>query len=150
MGISYTFEHTRLKRTWMFKNCLFITSETRKNWTLKRRWYTSACRLTQYAWATYWPLETSFVVCTWPLNCFFPILVVMMCVIPKVDCIWSCGELCLWPLDPKFSDMINTVQVCLFDWQKVISGIVEWNFDAKAVLLPIFGHMVTLIFDLWK
>ena len=30
---------------------------------LKRPWAAYACRLTQYAWVTLWPSETSFVVC---------------------------------------------------------------------------------------
>ena len=63
--------------------------------------------------------------------------------------IWPCGELGLWILDLKFSEMLNTATVCLFGWQKFLSGSFEWSCGSKIVVLTIFGHVVTITLDLW-
>ena len=61
--------------------------------------------------------------------------------------IWSCTDLDLRSLDLKFSEMLNIAAIRLFNWQKFLFGISEWSCGSKLVFLPIFVHVVTLIFD---
>ena len=117
---------------------------------------------------------------------------------PKFAHIWSRDNLNLWPLDLKFSEMLNTAPISLFNWQKLLPGtlkdrvqapkmcfcphLVMWwpyclglkfskmlntapvnlfhwqklppntferSYGSKTVILPIYGHMMNLAFDLW-
>ena len=64
--------------------------------------------------------------------------------------IWSCDDLDVWSLDLKFSEKLNTALIILFDWQKFPAGTLKLTSGSKTEYLPIFGHEVTLTFDLWK
>ena len=63
--------------------------------------------------------------------------------------IWSCGDLDVSSLDLKFSEMQNTTPINVFDGQKFLHGTFKWSHGSKTGFLPIFGHVVTLMFDLW-
>ena len=54
--------------------------------------------------------------------------------------IWSYGELGLWPLALNFLEMLNTAPVSLSDWQKILTGMYEWRYGSKTVVLNIFGR----------
>ena len=63
---------------------------------------------------------------------------------------WSCSDLDLWPLDFKFSEILNTAPLNPFWWQKVLPSTFKRSYDSKAEFLPIFGHVVTSTFELWN
>ena len=63
--------------------------------------------------------------------------------------IYSCGDLDLWPWDFKFSEMLKPTPISLFNWQKFLHDTFKWSYGSKTAFLPIFGHVVTLTFDLW-
>ena len=63
------------------------------------------------------------------------------------DHIWSCDDHTLWPLDLKFSEMIDPAPISLSDWQKFLPVKSKWIHGSKNEFLPIFGHLVTLIFE---
>ena len=64
------------------------------------------------------------------------------------DHIWSCGDHTLSPLNLKFSEMLNTAPISLFNWGKFLPVTSKWSYSSKTEFLPIFGHVVTLILDL--
>ena len=74
--------------------------------------------------------------------------------------IWSCCDQSFWSSsfanscsygdhDPQISEMLNTASVSLMEWQNFPSCISEWRCGSKTVILPIFGHVATLTFDIW-
>ena len=61
--------------------------------------------------------------------------------------IWSCGDLDLWPLDLKLSEMLNITPISHFHWQRLLPGTCDWNYGPKTEILPIFC-LLALTFDL--
>ena len=45
--------------------------------------------------------------------------------------VWSCSDLEIWPLDLKFSEILNTAPISLFDWKEFLFGIFEWSCGWK-------------------
>ena len=61
----------------------------------------------------------------------------------------SCGELDVKPSDLKFSETLDIAPISLSDSQKLLTGTLKWSYGSKTAFLPIFGHLVTLLSDLW-
>ena len=59
------------------------------------------------------------------------------------DHIWLCGDHTLQPLDLKFSEMLNTAPIKLYNWQKFLPVTSKWSYGSKT------EFVVTLTFDLW-
>ena len=53
-----------------------------------------------------------------------------------------------WSLTVKFSEILP--HVGLFQWQKLPPDTFEWSYRFKTVILPIFGQVVNLAFELWN
>ena len=46
--------------------------------------------------------------------------------------------------------MVSTAPLSLFCWQNVLPVIITWSYGFKTDFLPIFGHVLTSIFDPWN
>ena len=52
-----------------------------------------------------------------------------------------------WPLDLKFSEMLNIAPKGLSDSQKLLPGTLKLSYGSRTAFLLTFGHLLT--FDLW-